>query len=47
VTGSVLDLLGPWPWYVLAEVVIILAGWALITWPWTRGHGRGDGAAAR
>ncbi|WP_243774918.1 YwaF family protein [Actinomadura barringtoniae] len=36
-TGSALDLLGPWPWYVLAEVGIILAGWALITWPWTRG----------
>ncbi|MFD0683457.1 YwaF family protein [Actinomadura fibrosa] len=35
-TGSVLDLLGPWPWYVLAEVVIILLGWALITYPWTR-----------
>ncbi|MFF0518073.1 TIGR02206 family membrane protein [Actinomadura nitritigenes] len=35
-TGSALDLLGPWPWYVLAEVVILLAGWALITWPWTR-----------
>ncbi|TDD73531.1 TIGR02206 family membrane protein [Actinomadura rubrisoli] len=35
-TGSVLDLLGPWPWYVLAEIAIILLGWALITWPWTR-----------
>lgn len=35
-TGSVLDLMGPWPWYVLVEVVVILLGWALITWPWTR-----------
>jgi hypothetical integral membrane protein (TIGR02206 family) len=35
-TGSALNLLGPWPWYVLAEVAIILSGWALITWPWTR-----------
>ncbi|TDC58799.1 TIGR02206 family membrane protein [Actinomadura sp. KC345] len=34
--ASVLDLLGPWPWYVLAEALIILLGWALITWPWTR-----------
>ncbi|PVG81780.1 TIGR02206 family membrane protein [Nocardioides gansuensis] len=33
---SVLDLLGPWPWYVAAEVVIILAVWALLTWPWER-----------
>ncbi|MBO2457648.1 YwaF family protein [Actinomadura violacea] len=39
-TGSALDLLGPWPWYVLAEVVIILLGWALITWPWTRARAR-------
>lgn len=34
-TGSVLDLMGPWPWYLLVEIVIILSGWALITWPWT------------
>jgi len=33
-TGSILNLLGPWPWYVLAEVGLIAAGWALITWPW-------------
>jgi hypothetical integral membrane protein (TIGR02206 family) len=32
--ASILDVLGPWPWYVLAEAVIIAAGWALITWPW-------------
>ena len=32
--GTVLDYLGPWPWYVLAEVVIVLVGWALITLPW-------------
>lgn len=35
-SGSVLDVMGPWPWYVLAEAVVILLGWALITWPWTR-----------
>lgn len=43
-TGSVLDALGPWPWYVVAEVTLILAAWALLTWPWTRrtrsGHHR-------
>jgi len=33
-SASVLDLLGEWPWYVLAEVVILLVGWALLTWPW-------------
>ncbi|MCP9968141.1 TIGR02206 family membrane protein [Actinomadura madurae] len=35
-TGSVLDLMGPWPWYILVEAAIILLGWALVTWPWTR-----------
>ncbi len=32
--ASVLDLLGPWPWYVLAEIAIVAAAWALLTWPW-------------
>jgi hypothetical integral membrane protein (TIGR02206 family) len=32
--ASALDLLGPWPTYVLVEAAIVLAGWALITWPW-------------
>lgn len=30
-----LDLLGPWPTYVVVEMAIILAVFALITWPWT------------
>jgi len=34
--ASALDLLGPWPWYVLAEVAIVLTAWALMTWPWVR-----------
>lgn len=38
-TGSILDLLGPWPWYILIEIAVILAGWALITWPWTQKEG--------
>jgi hypothetical integral membrane protein (TIGR02206 family) len=33
---SALDLLGPWPVYVLAEILIVVAAWALLTWPWTR-----------
>lgn len=35
-TASVLDVLGPWPVYLLAEVVIVLIVWALMTWPWER-----------
>jgi hypothetical integral membrane protein (TIGR02206 family) len=34
--ASLLSLLGPWPYYVLAEVVIVVAVWALMTWPWER-----------
>jgi hypothetical integral membrane protein (TIGR02206 family) len=32
--ASMLDFLGPWPLYVVAEVIIVGAVWALITWPW-------------
>ncbi|WP_205014056.1 TIGR02206 family membrane protein [Nocardioides albidus] len=28
---SILDLLGPWPWYVVEEILIVLAVWALMT----------------
>lgn len=28
---TLLDLLGPWPGYVLVEVVLVLGGWALLT----------------
>lgn len=34
--GSLLDYLGPWPTYVLLEIVVIAAVWALMTWPWVR-----------
>ncbi|MGH3753875.1 MAG: TIGR02206 family membrane protein [Pseudonocardiaceae bacterium] len=34
--SSLLDVLGPWPWYLLAELLLITAFWALITYPWTR-----------
>jgi len=33
-SGSALDLLGPWPWYIAAEIVILSVVWALMTWPW-------------
>ena len=39
-TASALDLLGPWPWYVLAEILIVAAFWALITWPWVVRSGK-------
>jgi hypothetical integral membrane protein (TIGR02206 family) len=31
---SVLDVLGPWPWYLIPEIALILGVWALMTWPW-------------
>jgi hypothetical integral membrane protein (TIGR02206 family) len=40
-SASILDLLGPWPWYVLAEIGIVAVFWALITWPWVAAAGRG------
>jgi hypothetical integral membrane protein (TIGR02206 family) len=40
--GSVLDLLGPWPWYLLAEVALVFSLWALMTWPWVRQHQEPD-----
>jgi hypothetical integral membrane protein (TIGR02206 family) len=46
---SLLSVLGPWPWYVFAEIAIIFVGWAvLMTWPWTRvdERARHDAAAA-
>jgi len=33
-SASLLDLLGPWPVYVLASLGLLIAGWALLTWPW-------------
>lgn len=39
-TRSLLDLLGPWPWYLLPETVLVLGVWALITAPWTRREAR-------
>jgi hypothetical integral membrane protein (TIGR02206 family) len=40
--ATVLDVLGPWPVYVVAEMAIVMVGWALITLPWTGlpRHGR-------
>jgi len=34
--ASLLDALGPWPWYLLSELLLGALIWALITLPWTR-----------
>jgi hypothetical integral membrane protein (TIGR02206 family) len=44
---SLLDLMGEWPWYLGVELVVGLAGWALLTWPWTRFRARMHVAGGR
>lgn len=36
--SSPLDLLGPWPQYVVLEVLVIAAVWAVLTVPWVLGR---------
>ena len=45
-SGSLLDPLGPWPVYVVAALGILLAVWALMTWPWVT-HARERAPVAR
>ncbi|MEO7350988.1 MAG: TIGR02206 family membrane protein [Marmoricola sp.] len=33
-SASLLDAFGPWPAYIVVSMGILVAGWALITWPW-------------
>jgi hypothetical integral membrane protein (TIGR02206 family) len=35
-TASLLDVFGPWPWYVFVGAALILLVWTLMTWPWVR-----------
>jgi len=35
-TASVLDVLGAWPGYLLIEIAVVIAAWAVMTWPWER-----------
>lgn len=35
-TTSILDILGPWPLYVVVEIVLILLVWAMLTAPFAR-----------
>src|SRR5713101_6489556 len=37
---SLLDLLGPWPWYLLSEAAMASIVWALLTLPWCAGSRR-------
>jgi len=39
-SASILDALGPWPWYVAAEIAILVVVWALMTWPWVAAERR-------
>lgn len=40
-TASLLDLMGPWPVYVLVATALVAVVWALMTWPWERRRARG------
>ena len=35
-TATLLDVLGPWPLYMLTGGILIVIIWALMTWPWER-----------
>jgi hypothetical integral membrane protein (TIGR02206 family) len=35
-TASLLDVLGPWPWYLGTVALLLVTVWALMTWPWVR-----------
>lgn len=45
-TASALDVLGPWPLYLVAEVVMVALVWALMTWPWTHARKRVESSEA-
>jgi hypothetical integral membrane protein (TIGR02206 family) len=35
-TASLLDVMGPWPWYVFVAATLVVVVWILMTWPWVR-----------
>ncbi len=39
VTASLLDVLGPWPVYILSATALLVAVWVLMTLPWVRSRG--------
>ena len=38
--ASALDLLGPWPWYLVSVACLLAVVFALMTWPWTTERAR-------
>lgn len=38
--ASVLDLFGPWPWYLIPEIALVITVWAAMTHPWERARVR-------
>ncbi|MBP2474344.1 putative integral membrane protein (TIGR02206 family) [Crossiella equi] len=34
--GSLLDLMGGWPWYLFVGYALLAGAWSLMTWPWVR-----------
>lgn len=45
-TASLLDVLGPWPVYLLVEIVVVLGVWALMTWPWEKARANCEDAVS-
>src|SRR5680860_1418663 len=46
-TPSLLDLMGPWPVYVVVEIGVVLLVWALITWPWVSASRRREASESQ
>lgn len=44
-TASILDVMGPWPVYLLVETAVVIVVWALMTWPWERATRHGHEGA--
>lgn len=45
-SASLLDLLGPWPVYLVASFAVLLTVWAVMTWPWVAHAARHHSARA-
>ncbi len=43
---SILDVMGPWPLYVVVEIALVAGVWALMTWPWVRATRSGSVSAS-
>jgi hypothetical integral membrane protein (TIGR02206 family) len=48
--ATLLDVLGPWPWYLLSGGALVVIVWAMMTWPWEpsrNAHSGDDGRGGR